>query len=190
MMTAREREELAKLTRRREAVAKTTAKQRSAELLADVEQSLAAQFKADAAVWREITSAAAEAVAEADAKIAALCKDGGVPESFRPGLNLQWHSRGENASKERRNELRKVASTRIEALQQAAFAEIERRSVEIQTAILAGGLESEDAKAFLESMPQPAQLMPSIDVRELESSVPINMKSIDRYASWAGLSDD
>jgi hypothetical protein len=135
-MTKAEREELVKLVRRREQVAKTAAKTRAAELLADVEEKLAAIYRADDERWQTITRAAEEAVAAADQEIAARCREQGIPVQFRPGLTLSWYRRGENASAERRAELRKVATSRIAALEQRAKEEIERCSVEVQMQII------------------------------------------------------
>src|SRR5947209_3304904 len=106
-MTRREREDLAKLVRRREHVAKSGVRQRALTVLADFEQQLAAIYESDDEQWSAITRRADETVREADAQIAALCRERGVPEQFRPSLNLSWYGRGVNASTARRAELRK-----------------------------------------------------------------------------------
>jgi hypothetical protein len=82
---------------------------------------------------------------------------------------MDWMRRGENYSAARRAELRKVAKTRIVAEIKAAKTTIERSSVEVQTELIAGGLESEEAKAFLESMPTAEALMPSLSMAEIEA---------------------
>lgn len=64
-------------------------------------------------------------------------------------------------------ELRKTAQARIEAAAKAARTTIEARSLEVQTELLAAGLTSDAARAFLASMPTPAQLMPTVDVEAL-----------------------
>jgi len=167
-MTRREREDLAKLVRRREQVAKSAAVQRSAELLADFEQQIASIYSYDDdATWRTLHEAAQHAVNEADAQVAERCRELGIPARFRPGLNVNWYGRGENATSGRRAELRKTATTRIAALEKQARTEIERQSVEIQTQLVAGGLESSAARAFLESMPTPEALMPTLDARAI-----------------------
>jgi hypothetical protein len=169
-MTRREREDLAQLVRRREKVAKTQAQQRSAELLADFEAKLAAEYAYDDdAVWKQAKERADAVVQEAEVQIAARCRELGIPPQFAPDLSLGWYRRGENAVKERRTELRKVATTHIAALERAARSEIERRSVEVQTQLIAGGLTSSAAKSFLESMPTAASLMPPLSVGDVES---------------------
>lgn len=172
-MTRRERDDLSKLVRRREKVAKTDANQRAAELQADVERQLAMRYQADDANWQDLTARANAAIATADAELAARCRELGVPETFRPRLSLAWSSRGDNSLAERRNELRKVAMTRIEALRKGAHTEIERQSVEVQTKLLAGGLETDAARGFLESMPTADDLMPPLALTEVEAAVPL-----------------
>lgn len=172
-MTRREREDLAQLTRQRERVAKTAAKQRSAELLADAEKSLATTFRKEDERWRTIVASAEEEVKAVNARILEHCREEGVPEQFAPSLNTYFLSRGENGLKERRVELRKVAQTRIAALEAKAKSEIERRSLEIQTQLLAAGLDTGAALAFLASMPTAEQLMPALAVGEIEAAVPL-----------------
>jgi hypothetical protein len=171
-MSRRDREDLLKLARARERVAKSGIKHRAAELLAQVEEELSAIYRERDPRWAAITDEAERVVAEADAAIAAKCRDLGIRESFRPGLHLNWWSRGENASRERRVELRRLAERRIAALAQGAQTAIERASVDVQTHLLAGGLETAAARAFLDSMPTPAGLMPPIPVAELEALMP------------------
>ena len=55
--------------------------------------------------------------------------------------------------------MRRVAHTRIDAMVAEAHIKIERWSVETQTKLVASGLTSEAAQAFLEAMPQPDSMM-------------------------------
>ena len=93
---------------------------------------------------------------------------GGHTRQLAPSAHVAWLPRGENVSAGRRAELRKVAATRIAASERAAKMEIERQSVEIETQLVAGGLQSEDAQAFLASMSTAEQLMPMLSVAEIE----------------------
>jgi hypothetical protein len=61
-------------------------------------------------VWQQAHVAAKRATDEAQAKIAATF----ILKDWAPGLNVYWHGRGENASAQRRAELRKVAPTEAE----------------------------------------------------------------------------
>jgi hypothetical protein len=126
----------------REDLAKKDAKERSAKLKADIEEQLAKTYRADDERWAVYVAEARRVVKEMDARLAEICRQQGIPEAFRPSINTYWESRGENANMERRQELRKVADARIAALEREAIAAIERRSVEIQERLIAGGLTS------------------------------------------------
>lgn len=132
-MTNKERSELQQLARARARVAKQQVKQRQAQLLAQVEQELSERYAANHEAWAHITNEAEAMVREADEKIAAICRELGVREEFRPHLNLSWWSRGENADNQRRTELRKRAQTAIAAQAEQAKYEIDRQAVEVQT---------------------------------------------------------
>lgn len=187
-MTRREREDLAALVRRREKVSKTGVKERTSQLTAQVEAQLAAIYPEDDPRWKDITAEAQRAAQAADAAVAEKCRALGIPEQFRPGLSLFWHGRGENAMGSRRAELRQLAKRRIDALEKSAYAAIEARSVEVQTQLLAGGLESDAARAFLETMPTAEALMPVVVVEQLEQLANAGRKK--PQSLWSGTIDD
>ena len=172
-LTQAEIKSLMEQARREERAAKTLLKQRAAALRARMEEQLAAAYRADHQRWQAITEEAEQRVQEWDDQIAAICRDMGVPEEFRPSLNLSWYSRGENASSARRAELRKVGEARIAELETAGQAAIEVRSVQIQRELVAGGLRSEEAKRLLASLPSAEELMPELSLGELEQAVPL-----------------
>ena len=167
-MTKGEREDLQRLVRQREKVLKSAAKQRSSELLADFENQLGAEYHYDQdEVWEEATRIAKQEVAKASAKVAAREAQLGIPENFAPDISFSWHRRGENAIKERRIELRKMATTRIAAMEAKAIVDIELASVEAQTRIASSGLTSEAARSFLDSLPKLESLMPELSFAEV-----------------------
>src|SRR5262249_51450520 len=154
-----EAQELCKLIRARIKVAQRAAESRSAELRADFEAKLAAEYiPEDDPVWAELYAEGDKAIAEADARIAERCRERGIPEAFRAKMILGGRVRGENVYKDRRAELRRVANAAIAALEAKAKAEIERQAVEYQTALRAGRLDSAAARASLDSMPTPEVL--------------------------------
>jgi hypothetical protein len=167
-MTERERTSICVILRRREKLQKTAAAKRAADLLADAERQLSAQFSFDDdATWKKAYEVAEAGVREAQRAVAARCQELGIPKQFSPGLDIHWHERGENACKHRRRELRQLAQARIEAMQRAAVLQIETRSVELQEQVMAGGFTSEAAHKFLDALPTPDSLMPPVDVRQL-----------------------
>jgi hypothetical protein len=176
-MTRRDREDLAKVVRRREKLTKADADRVAAERLAEFESRVAAIYKpSDDPVWNELYTSAHTAVTDAQTRLAERCRELGIPEDWAPELNLGWWGHGENAAAQRRAELRRVAKTRIDADAKAAKVEIEKRSLAVQEELIAGGLESGEAKAFLETMPTATQLMPSVSVAEIEAAATAERK--------------
>src|SRR5258706_7891524 len=106
MMTKAEREDLQRLIRQREKVLKSAAKQRSSELLADFENQMGQEYAFDQdAVWQQAVEAANRDVRKMQKKIAARCREMGIPDRFAPTISLGWHHRGhDNLLAKRRNE--------------------------------------------------------------------------------------
>lgn len=188
--TTKERSDLERLMRDREKVAREGVGYRAAELKAEVEERLAAVFEDDDARWAEVIrqgkAVAKDAETAVNDQISAICTAAGVPKAFQPQLVIGalWLSRGENASKARRDELRRAAYARIDALAKRAEHEVGKQSVAMRGRIIASGLDSDEAKALLAQMPQPDDLMPSIDIDELQRSVPLRPArdvDADRY---------
>jgi len=170
-MQRREREDLERLSRDRERLAKAVVDQRAKELKAEFQDQLSACYSFDQdEVWKEAERIANEAVSQAQSVIADRCKQLGIPADFAPGLNLYWHARGQNASKDRRAELTKRADTRIDAEAQRAKVKIGLAASEIRVQLLSGSLESEEAKRFLASMPSAEEMMPKFTLREIEDA--------------------
>jgi len=184
-ISRRERDDLAKLTRQRAALAKSQTAQRRAELLAEFEQQMASIYSFDQdATWRRAHEAAAQAVKEAEQDVARRCEALGIPKQFAPGLSLLWYSRGENAVAARRAELRKVAVTRLDAMEKAAKAQIDKRSLEVQTELLAGGLDSAEARRFLASMPTAGALMPRLEMQVVQKALGTRGTEPDDGDDW------
>jgi len=73
--------------------------------------------------------------------------------------------------RQRRAELTRVAYRKIDELEKEARLQIERAAVDIQTKLVADGLESTKARTWLEAMPTAEQLMPTITVEELQQQL-------------------
>jgi hypothetical protein len=165
-MTRAERDELTGIVKLRARVARANVETRKAELLADFEEQIATRYQADDARWAEATATAERAVAEANAQIAAVFAANGIPSHYQPHIELWWTSRGENHTAGRRTELRRVAVTRLEAQARAAKLEIDRAEATLRTELAASGLQSGEARAWLDRIPAPEQLLPRLDVEE------------------------
>jgi hypothetical protein len=168
-MTKGEREDLHRLIRQREKVLKSAAKQRSAELIADFENQMGQEYSFDQdEVWAEAEEAAEREVAKAQARVAAQCRKLGIPDRFAPSLDLRWRARGyDNSIEKRRKELRIMAESRGEAIEQKAIVQIEMSCLAAQEQIALAGLTSDIARQFIERLPAVEALMPSLSFAEI-----------------------
>jgi hypothetical protein len=167
-MDHREREQLIRLARLHAKQAKTDAAERAKILAAEVADLTAAEFQARDELWADATEIAEEAAAKANAIIVARCADLGIPAKDAPRLELGWSARGRDFSDyTRRGELEKLAKKRLDALTAKAKAAIDRKLLDTETALIAGSLESEDARAILATMPTAEQLMPPLSLDDL-----------------------
>ena len=64
--------------------------------------------------------------------------------------------------------MRKAADAEIDAQRKNAKVKISLLASEIRVRLLAGSLESEEAKQFLESMPTVTDLMPVLSLKRIE----------------------
>lgn len=171
-MNKGERDDLVRLVKQRERVAKTSAEQRSAAMLADFERQISDLHPFDSnEVWSAATAAVLEAAKEANAQIAAEAEKLGIPKEFRPSVNFSWNRRGAAEFAERRAELRRVAKAEIETIEKTARVQIEAASVRAQTEIIANGLTSDAALSFLNSLPQIESMMPPLDVATIQAKL-------------------
>ena len=172
-MTRAEREDLFKVCRLRAKVAKTDVVALAAKHKAEFEKQLATIYSFDDhAVWKRAKEKVDAAVKEAREIMLQSFDELHIPHWAAPDIGTGgWYGRGENAVASRRAELRKVAYTKIDQMAKEANAEIDRRSADTQTNLLAAGLESAEAQAFLEAMPTAAQLMPAVSLREVQKQL-------------------
>jgi hypothetical protein len=167
-MLKAERETLLQLTREREKLAKNETDVRAAQREAQFEAQLAAEYGWDSEeTWSSLYKKAKAAEQELNRQIAQDFQAKGIPLQFAPSCYLSWAGRGMNACKDYRAELRRVFKAKNEHDTAKAKLMIQQASLDIRTKLMAGALESPDAKAFLETMPTPEQLMPAVTVEEV-----------------------
>ena len=180
-ITKSERDSLLQVARLRTRVAKDQVVSFAAKLKADFEKQLDASYPWDSdETWSMMAKLMEQTMRQAQAQVAARSRELGIPEWAAPSLSWYWWDQGQQATKGRRADLRRLAATQIDAMAKAAKSKIDEASLAIQTELYASGLTSAAAKAFLESMPTPEALMPAVDVAELEIKLPRPART--RYA--------
>jgi hypothetical protein len=172
-MTKTERAELARLLRLRARVAKADIDAQGAKRLAEFEQAISARFDPLDRAWADLTTRANEIVREADRELAERADRLGIQPEFRPRLYCAFGpGGGAMLTRDRKVELRRAASTTIDARAKAAKVEIDRTEAALQTKLAASAIESEQAAAFLAEMPAIDGLMPSLSFEEIDAKVP------------------
>jgi hypothetical protein len=190
-MTKGERDDLCRLIKQREKVAKTAAEQRSAAMLADFEQQISALHTFNTnEVWKAAVDAAVAAAKTANDAVIAEADRLGIPKEFQPRLSFQWARRGENEYGERRSELRRLAKAEIDALEKIARVQIETQSVAAQTEVIANGLSSEAAIEFLNRLPAVESMMPALDVTAIQAKLAERARSKGEYRGPYLLNND
>jgi hypothetical protein len=167
-ITKGERAELRSLIRQRFKVLRADVEQRKAELVAELESRIAAKFADDDKAWSDAMFLIAEAVREANRKANDV-------------LRTVWAEQYDDASKEyevvvsktvakptrERTALRREGTTRIEAQVKAALLQLDRQEADLLTRLVAGALESDEARAFLGEIPTVSALVPADRLLEL-----------------------
>ena len=180
-ITRSERDNLLQIVRGRARLAKDQVVAYGAKLKADFEKQLDAHYPWDSdETWSALATAVEKATQEAQAQVTARNRELGIPEWAAPSINWYWRDQGQQATKERRTELRRLAATQIDAMIKVAKSKVDETSLAIQTELYASGLTSYAATAFLESMPTPEALLPAVDIAALETKL-LHPSSRGRY---------
>lgn len=171
-MTRAEQSDLQRLGKLNKDGAILAQKERTKLALAEFEMRLASEFSYDQReAWADLMASAKAHVAALDRQLAEDCRRLGIPESFRQGIAVHWYGRGENASKQRRAELRRVAVTRLAALEATAIARIEDGYRRFQTSVLTAAIGSDDARQLLADLPTAEQLLPAVDYQSVTKAL-------------------
>src|SRR5690348_17862115 len=171
-LSRNETHDLSMIIKDRTKVLKAHAEEQAAACLADFERQLAAIYSWDHdEVWKKATEEAQKVCHEVQNKIAKRCEELGIPRTFAPQIGIAWQGRGENASRERRTELRRVAKTSVDAMLKAAVTKIEHQSLDLRTQVVSMGLLSAEAKLFLESLAPVTEAMRSLDFHDIEKKL-------------------
>jgi hypothetical protein len=168
-LSRHETHDLGMIIKDRTKVLRAHAEEEAARCMSDFDKQLAAAFSwEDDEIWQRVTEEAAKYVKEAQAKIAARAAELGIPKTFAPKLVFSWAERGENATSQRRTELRRVAKSSIDAMLKAAITRIEQQSLDLRTQVVAMGVLSSNAKLFLESLAPVEEAMRALDFEVIE----------------------
>lgn len=170
-ITKGERTELRSLIRQRFRVLRADIDARKAELLAELEQRIDAKYAEWDKAWADAMYLIEEAAREANRKANDVLRGLDIEELDLEGKDYSIvYTRAINKPGRGRTKLRQTGQARIEAQVKAAYLQLDRQEADLLTRLVAGALESDDARAFLGEIPSVSALVPADRLLELEQS--------------------
>jgi hypothetical protein len=159
-MTKSDRQQLQTLVRRRFKALKSEVIQRQAELLAQMEASIAERYKEEDQAWTAARSEINEAILECNRKVNDAWRRclGDKHEEAEYVRLIAAPGRDSNGE---RMQLRRAAVARVEEQVKRAIGQLETRELDLLEKLLIEGLESDDARRFLGEVPTAAELVPA-----------------------------
>jgi hypothetical protein len=170
VITKGERAELRSIVRQQFKVLRNEIEQREIEMVADVEDQIAAKYSDQDQGWSALMHEVHEATMEANRRINNALYDAGYQTKGR--TERLWVQTPNIAQpKEERQTLRHHALTKIRAEVHAAKLKLDRDEADLLRNLAVGALESDEARSFLTAIPSVGELVPAVRLRELEASL-------------------
>lgn len=168
MISKTERVELRSIVRQQFKVLRAEVEQREAEVLADADQQIADKFSSQDEAYERAAFLANEVVSEANRRVNDIYREQlGVGHTEYAYVDFRLPRKPEK----RRLDLRGVAVSKIRAQVKGASLQLDRQEADLLQQLAIGALESEEAHAFLGSIPSVGQLVPRARLAELEASL-------------------
>jgi hypothetical protein len=155
---------IAKLINSRHKLVRLQIDQKAADMLSQAEEDLSAAYvPSDHPEWLEAISEAQAAIEAAKTKVAKVAEELNIPEAMRPDIRVSWDPGGNAYMAEKQKvAARKIAAKRIEAMRKEAMAAAEMQQLDATTKLLSGQFDSQEAGAFLDSLPPAPELLPNV----------------------------
>jgi hypothetical protein len=171
-ITKGERAELRSLIRQRFKVLRADVNQRQAELGAELLTRVNTKFAEADKAWSDAMYLIEEAAREANRKANDILRTLNLDGFDLDGRDYQLiQSRPINKPTQERNQLHREGAARIDAQIKSALLQLDRQEADLLTRLIAGALESEEARAFLGEIPTVSALVPADRLLELEQSL-------------------
>lgn len=171
MITKGERAELRSLIKQRFKVLRADVEARRAELEAELEERITARFAEQDKQWSDAMFLIKEAAREANRKANDVLRglDIDALDSSREYEIVTVTSISKPVAE--RNVLRRNGVARINAQVKAAQLQLDRQEADLLTRLVANGLETDEARAFLGEIPTVSALVPADRLLALEQSL-------------------
>lgn len=167
-MTKADRQQLQTLIRRRFRVLRSDIEQRQAELLADMETQISQRYADDDQTWKAARHEVHEAILEANRRVNDAWRRA-IGDDHEEADYVRMIGVPPQRTAAERHQLRRTAIARIDEQVHDAKLKLERQEVELLERLLVGGLESDEARAFLDTIPTVGELVPASRLAELDA---------------------
>lgn len=171
MISKTERAELRSLIRQRFKVLRAEVEARRAELAVELEQRITDRFAAEDKRWSDAMFLIAEAAREANRKANDILRGLDIDgyDSSRELDIVQARPIGKPTAE--RSVMLRNGTKRIEAQVKGALLQLDGQEADLLTRLVANGLESDEARAFLGEIPTVSALVPADRLLALEAQL-------------------
>lgn len=170
MISKGERAELKSVVKQQFKVLRSEIEQRELEMMAGIDGEIAERFAKDDQQWSATAHRIHEAVMTANREINNALYEGGYQDRGRTE-RIWVHSPTISKPQGDRMELRQRAASQIRAQGKAARLRLDRQEADLLRTLAVGAIESDEARAFLESIPTVGELVPGARLAELEADL-------------------
>lgn len=171
MITKGERAELRSLIRQRFKVLRAEVEARKAELAVELEERIAAKYAEEDKRWTDAMFLIAEAGREANRKANDILRGLDIDSLDTSQEHAIIRVLSIVKPSAERNVLYRNGSKRIEARVKSALLQLDGQEADLLTRLVANGLETDEARAFLGEIPTVSALVPADRLLQLEQQL-------------------
>lgn len=170
MISKGERTELRSIVRQQFKVLRSELEQREREMYAGVEEEIATRYAEADQGWVALTHKIHEITLDANRQVNDALYEAGF--QTKSGTERMWfQTPGPRQPTEDRTELRRLATTKIQAQMKAAKLRLDREEADLLRNLAVGAIESDEAREFLAAIPTVGELVPVARLAELEAQI-------------------
>lgn len=178
-ITKTEREELRRIVTRQYKVLRAEVDQRKAELLVEVETAIGHRYRDRDETYARAREEVERIAREANAAISKALRDARDPAGNVVPLRDDVFTSGgvfvtihvpDIDMRDRHNE-RRVAQANVEAMVKGALLRLDREEADLHRTLAIGALESDEARAFLTSIPTVGELVSMARLAQLQQAI-------------------
>jgi hypothetical protein len=166
-MTAGDRNKLIQIAKGRAKLAKANLVEREKILLNETEEQLSAEFHLRDEVEAEVLAMAQEEVAKVNEHILNQARLLGYDGRNVPRVQLPYYTAYDQRTDKEKAAARKRAAAKLAAMRAAGNKAIDEAALNVEESLIVGGLESDEARDLVGTLPTAEQLIPPLSLSDL-----------------------